>query len=184
MRITKLRNSQKPYLASKMQDIRDIYTQYKVYLDMDKAAYEFMTEKLRIPKEFYMLGGSAALIAYGIKLDRLPHDIDIIVAMGIYDAVIDLIKDSCYYTKPSSDVPSSGHFAVEIEYEGIKYILDILPHDMPIPFKNCKPGFVYLQDLAQIQAVKLQWCRAKDVMDRHLITQFLDECTPVESSLA
>jgi len=177
MRKTKLTNGQSARIASKMQDTRDIYNQYKWYLEMDAAAYDFMS-KLGIHKEFYMLGGSAAMIAYGINIGRLPHDIDIVVASGIYDAVIQIIMDSPYYTKPSSDVPSSHHFAVEIEYQGKKFILDILPHSIPVPFKACKPGLVYLQDLAQIQAVKNQWVRAKDVIDRQLIAEFLSKCTP------
>lgn len=177
MRKIKLTNEQSARIASKMQDIRDIYIQYKWYLEMDNAAYDFMS-KLGIHKEFYMLGGSAAMVAYGINISRLPHDIDIVVADGIYDAVIQIIMDSPYYTKPSSDVPSSQHFAVEIEHESKKFILDILPHPMPVPFKACKPGLVYLQDLCQINQVKHDWIRAKDVADRRLIAEFLSKCTP------
>lgn len=177
MRKTKLTNGQSARIASKMQDVRDIYTQYKWYLEMDNAAHSFMC-KLGIHKEFYMLGGSAAMVAYGINIGRLPHDIDIIVADGIYDAVIQIIMDSPYYTRPSSDVPSSQHFAVEIEHEGRKFILDILPHPSPVAFKACKPGLVYLQDLMQIKQVKTTWIRAKDVTDRQLIAEFLDKCTP------
>ena len=181
MHTIKLSGSQKPRIASKMQDFHDIHAQYSQYLKMDDIAYDFMS-KMGIRKEFYMLGGSAALVAYGINIGRVPHDIDLIVASGIYDAVIDIITNSPYYTKPSTDVPSSGHFAIEVRRGEETYILDILPHEMPIPFKACTPGQIYLQDLAQIKAVKDKWVRAKDLNDRTLIAKFLEQCTPQKNT--
>lgn len=165
--------------------IKHCYQKIQSALDQRKEAdwftkayeivYKMMTEALGIPPQFYTIGGSAALIGYGVHLGRIPHDIDVVVNKAIFYDVIEIISNSYMFTPArGSESSMAWSYPVEVKYkDDNKYIVDILGHADPRKFKQYKYGDVCLQDLQQIIDTKCAWNRRKDREDIDKIMQYM-----------
>lgn len=157
-------------MASKAQRALDFYRQYEFYRKADEAVCDAFN-KLGIRPEFYMIGGSVAMIACGINIDRMPHDVDVVVPQGkFYQLLISIIdQDSRFVQVKGSS--SSGHYAFRMANSDV--VIDVMPAKLFVSSKvkyNCT-----IQHLNAVRYVKSKWGRKKDLDDIKLIDKFFED---------
>lgn len=136
------------------------YEQYKLYVHADQLVYEAMSA-MGFNTEQYCIGGSIALIAYNVDINRVPHDVDVIVPKGFANIIAHFAncdKFERFKYKPGS----SSHSSYSFQYKDIT--IDILERNTfdvyDIVQRNCK-----LNTLENIIAIKEKWSRPKDLDD-------------------
>jgi len=172
--MSKMSPTMTTHCASKIHDVMMWHQEFSWYLKSYELVYKMMSEALGIRPEFYVIGGSAAMIGYGISINRIPHDIDVVVPKAIFKDVVDIISGSQYFTPARGNSSMCWSFAVEVkDADGTKCVVDILAYDEPLKFNHCKVGAVCLQDLQQIIDIKCLWNRPKDIEDIDRIMNYM-----------
>lgn len=169
--------TEKRYCAAKMEKSWQRYEELNWFNKAESAVISMM-DQLGIRREFYMLGGSAAMIGYGILLNRIPHDIDVIVPVDVFHILVEIIYKSCLFEHgPHSTYGNClcASYIVKDKY-GNPIVVDILAGsvNLPVRFNEYRPSGIYLQDLCQIREIKMNWDRPKDRADVELINKFLE----------
>ena len=176
-RSTMLTRSESKYCAAKMEEAWQRWREFEFFLKADKLVGEMMG-MLGIRHEFFMIGGSAAMIGYGILLNRIPHDIDVIVSVDVFRILVDIIDKSYLFDHgPHStygNCPCASYIVKGKDDKPI--VVDILAGSVnsPVRFNGYRPSGVYLQDLCQVREIKMNWNRPKDRADVELINKFLE----------
>lgn len=170
------------YCAAKMEEAWQRWKEFEFFIKADKLVGEMM-DMLGIRREFFMLGGSVAMIGYGILLNRIPHDIDVIVPYGVFKIFVEIIDQSRLFkaTRGSMYSANCASYIVK-DTDGKPYVVDILagPVDIPTRFKQYRHDYCYLADLKELKAVKEKWNRPKDRADIEKINKFLEPNLVVE----
>lgn len=172
-----LTKSESKYCAAKMEEAWQRWKEFEFFLKADKLVGEMM-DMLGIRHEFFMLGGSVAMIGYGILLNRVPHDIDVIVPNDVFNIFVEIIENSRLFERTRGSMYGIGPVASYFvkDKEGNRVVVDILgsPIGIPSRFKQYRHDHCYLQDLKEIKAVKEKWNRPKDRCDIEKINKFLE----------
>lgn len=154
------------------------HQQYIKYLEVDKVVFMLMHDVLRIHSDHYAIGGSWAMIGYGISVPREPHDVDVIVPQNMIGTIKHIIKLMVAYPDATfmvidvkETVYPSPYSRISLRYCG--YSIDILASDRFEPVKGVK--HCNLEDLMQIAVVKQQWAREKDLADIKLIREWVKQ---------
>lgn len=153
------------------------YNKHCVFVDYLKIAAtvgQLMTEVLRIHPKMYALGGSWAMIGYGIELPRTPHDVDVIVDSRLLMTIKRLIEltDGLKVTSTESN---SLYARITVEYKRLH--IDILGADNPdfVIVPGLGGEIYHLDNLYHIADVKAKWARPKDLEDLKLINEFISD---------
>jgi len=145
------------------------YEQYRFYLDADKIVYQLM-DMLGIPTAAYAIAGSTAMIAYGLDLNRMPHDIDIVVYPGYNNVINEAIFNNPFISRSDAKVNMS-YSRLTVQAGGINIdILESETIDTIHTGRRCKvvsPKHLY--------DVKMKWQREKDIQDIALIEPLINE---------
>lgn len=154
---------------------RSTYNKHCTYVDYLKIAAtvgQLMTEVLRIHPKMYALGGSWAMIGYGIELPRTPHDVDIIVDSRLLMTIKHLI-DLTDGLKVTGTKSNSLYARITVEYKKLR--IDILGADNPdfVIVPGLGGEIYHLDNLYHIADVKAKWARPKDKEDLKLIDEFI-----------
>lgn len=169
--------TEKMYCAAKMEECWQRWKEFEWFTEAEYAVARMM-DMLGIRREFYMLGGSAALIGYGILLNRVPHDIDVIVPHDVFRILVEIIENSHLFKHgPRSMYGNCLCVSYIVEgREGKPFVVDILGANVgtPVRFNQYRHNGTYLQDLCQIREIKMNWNRPKDRADVELINKFLE----------
>lgn len=169
--------TEKQYCAAKMEESWQRYEELNWFNKAESAVISMM-DQLGIRREFYMIGGSAAMIGYGILLNRIPHDIDVIVSVDVFRILVDIIDKSYLFDHgPHSTYGNCLCTSYIVKGKDDKpVVVDILAGSVnpPIRFNGYRPSGIYLQDLCQIREIKMNWNRPKDRADVELINKFLE----------
>lgn len=169
--------TEKQYCAAKMEESLQHWREFD-WFNEALFAVNSMMSILGIRPEFYMLGGSAAMIGYGILLNRIPHDIDVIVSKEVFNVLVEVIENSHQFEHGPRSMYGNCLCASYIVKgsEGKPFVVDILGANVSIPvrFYQYKHDGMYLQDLCQIREIKMNWNRPKDRADVELINKFLE----------
>lgn len=169
--------TEKKYCAAKMEECWQRWKEFEWFSEAEYAVSRMM-DILGIRREFYMLGGSTALIGYGILLNRVPHDVDVIVSKEVFNILVDIIEKSHLFKHGPRSMYGNclcASYIVEGR-EGKPFVVDILGANVGIPvrFTQYRHNDTYLQDLCQIREIKMNWNRPKDRADVELINKFLE----------
>lgn len=145
---------------------------YLKYLKAHAAVGELMTEILHIHPKMYGIGGSWAMIGYGMELPRKPHDVDVIVDSRLMMTIKHLVEIT-KGLKIDKKGSNSLYALITVNYK--EHHIDILGINNPdfviVPGLG---GEIYqLDNLRHIAAVKADWARPKDKEDLKLIDEFL-----------
>lgn len=154
---------------------KSAYDKHCVYVDYLKVAAtvgQLMTEILHIHPKMYAIGGSWAMIGYGMELNRKPHDVDVIVDSKLMMTVKHLIEVT-KGLRIEKKVSNSMYAVITVLYKELR--IDILgtrdPDFVLVPGLG---GNIYqLDNLHHIADVKAKWARPKDLSDLELIDEFL-----------
>ena len=169
--------TEKQYCAAKMEESWQRYEELNWFNKAESAVVSMM-DQLGIRREFYMIGGSAAMIGYGILLNRIPHDIDVIVPVDVFRILVEIIEKSYLFDHgPHSTYGNCLCASYIVKDEDDKpVVVDILAGSVnpPVTFSGYRPSGIYLQDLCQIREIKMNWNRPKDRADVELINKFLE----------
>lgn len=139
------------------------YEQYRFYLDADKIVYQLMSI-LNIPTTAYALGGSTAMIAYGLDLNRMPHDIDVIVYPGYNNIINEALFNNPFISRSDAKVNMS-YFRLTVQAGGINIdILESETIDTIHTGRRCK-----VVSPNHLLKIKTEWMRPKDLEDIALI---------------
>lgn len=156
---------------------RSTYNKHCVFVDYLKVAAtvgQLMTEVLRIHPKMYALGGSWAMIGYGIELPRKPHDVDVITDSRLLMTIRYLIEltDGLKVTSSESN---SLYARITVEYK--KLHIDILGTDNSdfVIVPGLGGEIYHLDNLYHIADVKAKWRRPKDLEDLKLIDEFIGD---------
>jgi len=163
----------------------DKWLPYNKYREVDLLVWKLMRHVLHVDWTQYAIGGSWAMIAYGIDIHRDPHDIDVIVPMYMLETIEQLIKwcpdPDVKYEEFNGKVETSKYCRVTLRYKG--RAIDILgametgdPLE-PHTFDAIRPSYAecQVQNLHSIRYIKSKWMRPKDVEDMALIDLFLEK---------
>ena len=169
--------TEKQYCAAKMEESWQRYEELDWFNKAESAVVSMM-DMLGIHREFYMIGGSAAMIGYGILLNRIPHDIDVIVPVDVFRILVEIIDKSYLFDHgPHSTYGNClcASYIVKGKDDN-PVVVDILAGSVnpPVRFNEYRPSGIYLQDLCQIREIKMNWNRPKDRADVELINKFLE----------
>lgn len=169
--------TEKQYCAAKMEESLQRWREFD-WFNEALFAVNSMMSIVGIRPEFYMLGGSAAMIGYGILLNRIPHDIDVIVSKDVFNILVEIIENSHQFKHGPRSMYGNCLCASYIVdgSEGKPFVVDILCANVGVPvrFYQYKYDGMYLQDLCQIRGIKMNWNRPKDRADVELINKFLE----------
>ena len=169
--------TEKKYCVAKMEECWQRWKEFEWFSEAEYAVSRMMSI-LGVRPEFYMLGGSAALIGYGILLNRIPHDIDVIVSKEVFNILVDIIETSHLFKHGPRSMYGNCLCASYIvdSREGKPFVVDILGANVGVParFNQYRHNDTYLQDLCQIREIKMNWNRPKDRADVELINKFLE----------
>ena len=169
--------TEKMYCAAKMEESLQRWREFDWFNEAQFAVNSMMSI-VGIRPEFYMLGGSAAMIGYGILLNRIPHDIDVIVSKDVFNILVEIIENSHQFKHGPRSMYGNCLCASYIVdgSEGKPFVVDILGANVGVPvrFYQYKYDGMYLQDLCQIRGIKMNWNRPKDRADVELINKFLE----------
>lgn len=176
-RTSLLCTTEKNYCVVKMEESWQQYEELNWFNKAESAVISMM-DQLGIRREFYMIGGSAAMIGYGILLNRIPHDIDVIVPVDVFRILVDIIDKSYLFDHGPHSMYGNCLCASYIvkSKDDEPVVVDILAGSVnpPIGFNGYRPSGIYLQDLCQVREIKMNWNRAKDRADVELINKFLE----------
>lgn len=151
-------------------------------------------ELLGFTKEQWAIGGSVAGIFYGIDFGRCPHDIDIIVPVGLMQIIQDRVNHSVLFdttncTSSSDAEWGTNHFA----FRAVKgQVIDIIEADdfynEGSKYVSCKChsykiyNGVNIMSLKHLLFAKKKYNRVKDHFDtiklKALYDKFLELATP------
>lgn len=151
-------------------------------------------ETLGLTKEQWAIGGSVAGMLYGIDFGRCPHDVDIIVPVGLMKVIHDKVNHSVLFSTTnctsSTDVEwGTNHFA----FRAIKsQVIDIIEADdfynEEAKYAPCKSyhhrvyNEVNIMSIKHLYFAKKRYNRAKDYDDvvklKALYDEFLALATP------
>lgn len=156
---------------------RSTYNKHCTYVDYLKVAAtvgQLMTEVLHIHPKMYALGGSWAMVGYGIELPRTPHDVDVIVDSRLLMTIKHLIELT-NGLKVASTESNSLYARITVEYK--KLHVDILGTDNPdfVIVPGLGGEIYHLDNLYHIADVKAKWARPKDLEDLKLIDEFIGD---------
>lgn len=169
--------TEKKYCAAKMEESWQRFEELEWFNKAESAVLAMM-DRLGIRREFYMLGGSAAMIGYGILLNRIPHDIDVIVPVDVFRILMEIIDKSHLFDDGPRSMYGNCLCASYIvkDKDDKPVVVDILAGSVnpPVRFNEYRPSGIYLQDLCQIREIKMSWNRPKDRADVELINKFLE----------
>jgi hypothetical protein len=150
----------KTFITMQMHIADRRYEQYKLYIHADQLVYEAMSA-MGFNVNQYCIGGSVALIAYNVDINRTPHDVDVIVPKGFANIISHFVscdKFNRFRFKPNRSSQSSYSF----QYKDI--VIDILEEDeinvYDVVQRNCR-----LNCLEDIMKIKEKWLRPKDLED-------------------
>lgn len=156
---------------------RSTYNKHCVFVDYLKIAVtvrQLMTEVLHIHPKMYALGGSWAMVGYGIELPRTPHDVDVIVDSRLLMTIKHLIELTSGL-KVASTESNSLYARITMEYKSLR--IDILGTDNPdfVIVPGLSGEIYHLDNLYHIADVKSKWSRPKDKEDLKLIDEFIGD---------
>lgn len=156
---------------------RSTYNKHCVFVDYLKIAAtvrQLMTEVLHIHPKMYALGGSWAMVGYGIELPRTPHDVDVIVDSRLLMTIKHLIEITSGL-KVTSTESNSLYARITVEYKSLH--IDILGTDNPdfVIVPGLGGEIYHLDNLYHIADVKAKWSRPKDKEDLKLIDEFIGD---------
>lgn len=145
------------------------YEQYKFYLDTDSIVFQIM-QMLNIPTTAYAIAGSTAMVAYGLNLDRMPHDIDVVVYPGYLNVIDRAIYNNPFISKIDARVNMSYS---RLTIQAGKINIDILESE--------KIDTIYVGRMCKVVSpkhlynIKMKWQREKDIKDIALIAPLIEE---------
>ena len=134
-------------------------------------------EMLGLTKEQWAIGGSVAGMLYGIDFGRCPHDVDIIVPVGLMKVIQDRVNHSVLFSTTnctsSTDVEwGTNHFAFSaIEGQIIDIIEDNDFYNEETKYTPCKNYYhrayneVNVMSIKKLYFAKKRYNRAKDYDD-------------------
>lgn len=151
-------------------------------------------EMLGLTKEQWAIGGSVAGMLYGIDFGRCPHDVDIIVPVGLMKVIHDRVNHNVLFSTTnctsSTDVEwGTNHFA----FRAIKsQVIDIIEandfYNEEAKYAPCKSyhhrvyNEVNIMSIKHLYFAKKRYNRAKDYDDvvklKALYDEFLALATP------
>ena len=148
------------FIAIEMATAQRKNQQYQFYLKADQLVYEAMSA-MGFSTTNYAIGGSVALIAYNVDIERVPHDVDVIVPNGLVSIISKFVI--CDKFNRFTFVPyKSSRSSYSFKYKDI--IIDVLEQER-IEALDVKQRHCCLNTLENIIKIKQQWGRAKDIID-------------------
>lgn len=141
---------------------------------------------LGIGNHQYAIGGSVALLMLGYDINRIPHDIDVIVPSGILDVIKDRVNNSPYLigdciTSSCDCERFTNHFA----FRAAKgYIIDIIETTFwnePYNHYNYDCDGHLIMSVKALSDAKARYSRPKDRDDKLLLENLKDKYYPTSS---
>jgi len=152
------------------------YRNFREFIRVDRVV-KLMMDRVGVNKKYYAIGGSYAMIAYGIDIKRTPHDVDVIVDLDMLPTIYNLMRyvPEIGITINTNAAPSPYYRRLSISYYG--YDIDILGHK---GFTTVEPPmgmstYCYVDSLDNVVAAKRSYGRKKDIEDIVKIQEFLGE---------
>tara|TARA_R110000803_G_scaffold210835_1_gene284192 strand:+ start:58100 stop:58564 length:465 start_codon:yes stop_codon:yes gene_type:complete len=137
--------------------------------NLEKTIREFGNLLVELNKgKNIVLGGSNALMLHGIRLDRIPEDVDIILykpteaQMGYLES----IKD---FNMLQESIDLYNETPTVFKFKKYNLTLDILIEDKPMPdnLLKFKKGYINIgvQNISNVISAKSRYSRTKDLKD-------------------
>lgn len=124
-------------------------------------------------KDDWAIGGSAAMVFYGVDFGRVCHDVDIIVPSGHLEKVVHKIAGSpLFQVVAYANHGNYRHIAFRII--GFNYTIDIVEEDPNIPQDYIYYGSLKVVTMGSLIDVKRAWGRKKDLHDIEALTNRFD----------
>ena len=120
------------------------------------------------------IGGSCAFLLYGIRLNRIPKDIDIIVNKEDFDRIAHDIR-----TNPLVKVVPQGSSEVVSGFRHISFktvqehVFDVIENHLDEDIEFVKDYMPFPVCLRQLLAAKKLYTRPKDKKDLEIIEKFI-----------
>lgn len=150
----------KIFIAIEMATADRVNRQYQFYTKADQLVHEAMNA-MGFSTTNYAIGGSVALIAYNVDIERVPHDVDIIVPKGFTNIISKFVACDKFnrFEFVAHKSPQSSY---SFKYKDI--VIDVLEQErieaLQIEQRKC-----CIETLESIIAIKQKWGRAKDIID-------------------
>lgn len=135
---------------------------------------------LGIGNHQYAIGGSVALLMLGYDINRIPHDIDVIVPSGMLDVIKDRVKNSPYLigdciTSSCDCEVFTNHFAFRAAKGYIIDIIETTCWDQPYNHYNYDYDGHLIMSVQALSDAKCRYNRPKDRDDKLLLEGLQDK---------
>ena len=166
--------------------LRDFTSKFEV-INFALNEVPAIMEMLGLTKNQWAIGGSVAGMLYGIDFGRYPHDVDIIVPVGLMKIIQDRINQSVLFSTTnctsSTDAEwGTNHFAfraIESQVIDIIEANDFYNEDAKhVPYKNYSHRMyngVNVMSIKHLYLAKKKYNRSKDYNDIVKLKALYDE---------